>query len=225
MLFLDNFHARCLFVSHIKITATRTPFVSELRLSIICLKMGAKAPIFKQSLLLKINPDFFALIAFEVVGVGSLHDLIVGPMGLAHIGESLQFVTMVIHKVFVCTPIEHSVDDGGNCRAGNDTLRSKSTVGIPVNTAILDGADHRIVVPRIFRNIAKDIFVVFRQINKTHGDNGKLRSGDWAFRSILISANTDHNPHRSQGVDSLAVPGSVGDIVKADSGRYLFIQQ
>lgn len=62
------------------------------------------------------------------MGVGGLHDLIVGPVGLAHIRELTQFVGVTVHKVLVSHAAQHPVGDGSHLRTGDGVVGPESTI-------------------------------------------------------------------------------------------------
>ena len=82
------------------------------------------------------RPILTAVGAVIVVGVGGLHDLVIGPVDAGHIGELIQFLRVAIHIVHIRAAAQHVVHNGGHLGAGNGGVGPETPVGIAADPAV-----------------------------------------------------------------------------------------
>ena len=139
------------------------------------------------------------------MGVGGLHDIIVGPVGLGHVRELAQLVHVVIHVVLVRCAAQHSVDDGGHFGPSDGVVGTEGAVLVTGDPAVLDGADHLLVEPIICAHISEDILAAGVQVGKAHGDHSELCAGNGAIRGKLIVTDALSNADGGQGIHRVRI--------------------
>ena len=124
------------------------------------------------------RPILTAVGAVIVVGVGGLHDLVIGPVDAGHIGELIQFLRVAIHIVHIRAAAQHVVHNGGHLGAGNGGVGPETPVGIAADPAVAGRLSYIGIEPVVEGHVGEIAPGVLRLIGEGQSDDAELRPGN-----------------------------------------------
>lgn len=180
---------------------------------------------FLYSILLHAGPGLARGGAGIIVGVGGLHDGVVGPVGLRQIHEADQLVRVAVDVALVRVAAQHVVHDDRHLSTGDGVIGTEAAVGVAADPAVGGSLSHVGVVPGAGAHIGVGTAGAGGIVGKGQCDSRKLSAGDGSIGTESTVGIAAQHTQAGQGIHGLGVPRAGGHVGEGLSDLHVLVQQ